>query len=277
MVSIVSTAQASLLDEDAYNKKLRVNNRACGVWGKAFCCLNLKGSVIAIAIIYGLAHVLSNIGILLLGTIIHIDNSNLGKLLPVKNLLLIINNLGRNSFGNIDNSKFLSKIFVETYLLKILLKFLEVSSYTNGIIFIFGILVGMLNWFWLTAILLMTLWIESIKSISSIIYITYLLLFIIENWLPKIVTTLISVILLIITCLFSYYSIQIVYSLYLVQLAGGRGDEYVAYYKLRRLIQNSRIDNSNKLSNSVTEKNLIRNTDENLSLIRVSQDSHSNV
>ncbi|CUV06137.1 unnamed protein product [Cryptosporidium hominis] len=135
----------------------------------------------------------------------------------------------------------------------------------------------MLNWFWLTAILLMTLWIESIKSISSIIYITYLLLFIIENWLPKIVTTLISVILLIITCLFSYFSIQIVYSLYLVQLAGGRGDEYVPYYKLRRLIQNSRIENSNKLSNSVMEKNLIRNTDENLSLIRVSQDSHSNV
>lgn len=62
MVSIVSTAQASLLDEDAYNKKLRVNNRACGVWGKAFCCLNLKGSVIAIAIIYGSAYILSNIG-----------------------------------------------------------------------------------------------------------------------------------------------------------------------------------------------------------------------
>lgn len=62
MVSIVSTAQANLLDEDAYNKKVRPNNRSCGVWGTAFFCLNLKGSVIVIAIIYGIMHLFSNIG-----------------------------------------------------------------------------------------------------------------------------------------------------------------------------------------------------------------------
>ncbi|KAH8583928.1 uncharacterized protein ELE39_002686 [Cryptosporidium sp. chipmunk genotype I] len=180
--------------------------------------------------------------------------------------------------GNINNSEIFSKIVIETKLFRILLKFFEISCYTNGIIFVFGMLAGVLSWFWLTAVLLITLWVESIKSISSIIYITYLLIFIFENWLSRIVTIFISVILLIITYLFLYYSIQIVYSLYLVQLAGGRGDEYVAYYKLRRLFQNSGINNSNKSSSSVImEKNLLRNTDENLSLIRANQDSQSNV
>lgn len=61
MVSIVSTAQANLLNEDAY-KKVRANNRSCGVWGTAFCCLNLKRSVIIIAIIYGIMYLFSNIG-----------------------------------------------------------------------------------------------------------------------------------------------------------------------------------------------------------------------
>lgn len=134
---------------------------------------------------------------------------------------------------------------------------------------------GILSWFWLTAILLVTLWIESIKSIFSIIYITYLLLFILKNWFFITVTIFVSVVLLLITCFFSYYFIQIVYSLYLVQLAGGRGNEYVAYYKLRRLFQNSGINN--KFSHSVTEKNLIRIMDESTSLIRVNQDSNSNV
>ncbi|OII75316.1 uncharacterized protein cubi_01837 [Cryptosporidium ubiquitum] len=276
MVSIVSTAQASLLNEDAYDKKLRTNTRNCGVWGTAFCCLNLKGSVIVIAIIYGMMHIFSNIGILLLGRISHISGSNYGEKLPlVKNLLLfLINTFGNQLFGNINNSTLTSQIVVETKLLKTLLKFLEVSCYTNGIIFVFGMLTGILSWFWLTAILLIALWIESIKSISSIIYITYLLIFILKNWFLAAVSIFISVVLLLITYFFSYYSIQIVYSLYLVQLAGGRGNEYVAYYKLRRLFQNSGI---NKFSNSVTEKSLLRSMDESSSLIRANQNPHLNV
>lgn len=71
MVSIVSTAQAGLLNEDAYDKKLRVNNRNCGVWGTAFCCLNLKGSVIAIAIIYAIIYIFSNTGKIFLFIITH--------------------------------------------------------------------------------------------------------------------------------------------------------------------------------------------------------------
>lgn len=208
----------------------------------------------------------------------HLNINNHGGQQLMKNLLLFISSLEKTLLVNFNRSNIFSQIVVGSKFLRILSKILEVSCYTHGLIFIFGMLAGILGWFWLTAILLVTLWVESIRSVSSIVYITYLLVFILKNWYFKISAVLISVALLLVTYSFSYYSIQIVYSLYLVQLAGGRGNEYVAYYKLRRLFQNIGVTNSSKLSNTVmVEKNLIKNTDECSSLIRVNQDTYSNV
>ncbi|KAJ1610446.1 hypothetical protein OJ252_1871 [Cryptosporidium canis] len=278
MVSIVSTAQASLLSEDAYNKKTRVNSRSCGVWGTAFCCLNLKWSVVVIAIMYGVMYLLSNIGVLVLGVgnqlnIVHYGWQNIWR----NALSFITFGIEKKLFGHFDKFSIISEVIIEKAFLRIILNILEVSCYTNGIIFVLGILTGIFGWFWLTAILLVSLWIESIKSVSSIVYITYLLTFILKSWYLKVAAIIISALFLLVTYSFLYYSIQIVYSLYLVQLAGGRGDEYVAYYKLRRLFQNIGVSDSSQLTAAISvERNILKNTDEVSPLIRVNQDTMCN-
>lgn len=209
----------------------------------------------------------------------HLNVNNFGKLRQMNNLLLfIINSFEKSLFRGFNTSNIFSQMVLGTKFLRILLKIFKVSCYIHEIIFIIGMLTGILGWFWLTAILLVTLWVESIKSVSSILYITYLLIFILKNWYFKVAAVFVSAAFLLVTYFCSYYFIQVVYSLYLVQLAGGRGDEYVAYYKLRRLFQNIGVTNSSQLSSTViAEKNLIKNTEECSPLIRGNQGTYSNV
>ncbi|KAF7457278.1 putative integral membrane protein [Cryptosporidium felis] len=269
MVSIVSTAQANLINEDVYKKRqFYHNNRTCGTWGTAFCCLNLKNSVIVISITYGIIYLFLRTGIFSLSLFLQAN-----KQIDMEYIFQPIQNI-----SSIINGKYLAKIFGEVDFLGTVLNCLKISCFISSIVFVIGLLTGILGWLWLTASLMGILWIDAIKSIAFVIYITYLIQFILNTWYMRTFIILISTTYLIIMYLFSYYTIQIVYSLYLVQLAGGRGDEYLAYFKLRRLYQTHITAQTNQNSNSLlTERDILENTSENNSLIRINQDLQHNV
>ncbi|KAH8740016.1 hypothetical protein FG386_000843 [Cryptosporidium ryanae] len=133
---------------------------------------------------------------------------------------------------------FLQGVFnsnLDSYIYNTFSSYLELSSYIDVAILFVGLAQTLLGWFWLTATLLALIWLDFAKSISAMFFFLFL---IIRKTYFNIRSLFIIPFLLFIlmTFTFYYYSIQVVYSLYLVQLAGGRGDECQSYFRLRRMV-----------------------------------------
>ncbi|KAK6588915.1 hypothetical protein RS030_2217 [Cryptosporidium xiaoi] len=161
---------------------------------------------------------------------------------------------------------------LDSYIFNSFSSYLELSSYISGVIFFVGLLLTLIGWFWLTATLLGLIWLDFVKSTSATFFFSFL---IIRKTCLKIGLFLIILILLFFLIIFTfyYYSIQVVYSLYLVRLAGGRGDEYLSYFRLRRMIQNNTKQNKRFTERTYGEKN---KSNETSSLIR-EHDTETNV
>ncbi|KAH7647468.1 hypothetical protein FG379_000684 [Cryptosporidium bovis] len=172
-------------------------------------------------------------------------------------------------------SNYFREIFnfvLDSYICNAFNSYLELSSYISGVIFFVGLLLTFIGWFWLTATLLGLIWLDFVKSTSATFFFSFL---IIRKTYLNIGLFLIIPILLFFLIIFAfyYYSIQVVYSLYLVQLAGGRGDEYLSYFRLRRMIQNNTKQNTRFTERTYGDKN---KSNETSSLIR-EHDAETNV
>lgn len=121
----------------------------------------------------------------------------------------------------------------------ILINYLNISSFIYGCLFMTGLISGIFSWFWATVTFLVLIWVDIIKNIIGILFFSFMVAKNLQSWWMYfyIFLGVTSVLLFILLCF--YYTIQVTYSLYLVQLAGGRGNEKVPYFKLRRMVPSS--------------------------------------
>ncbi|KAL7067330.1 hypothetical protein ACR3K2_22040 [Cryptosporidium serpentis] len=244
MVSIVSTAQVGrIVDDSNTGRTGKIHRRKCGIWGTAYCCLSLKTSVIMIAITYGFLYLIVKFSFLTITAV----NSTM-NLAGINFSLNMLNKISLNDlkkyFGNffaLPLKEVVTNIDSNTVFTfqVILINYLNISSFIYGCLFMTGLISGIASWFWATVTFLVLIWLDVIKNITGVLFFSFMVIKNLQSWWMYfyIFLGVASVLLFILLCF--YYTIQVTYSLYLVQLAGGRGNEKVPYFKLRRMVPSS--------------------------------------